>query len=219
MQLTLYFGPGACSFIPHVMLEASGHAYEPRMLKMHKGEHREAEFLKLNPNGQVPVLVQDGQPITQIVAIALHLESLFPDKGFLPASGLARTHALELLAWMNNTMHATFTHVFMPGKFSADEAALAGIKSKATDLYAKQLTQLQDRVDEALRKGQPWLAGGHIGPLDAYVLTLLRWGTIAGIDPQGYPTLWAFVQRVAQEPAVARVIERERLVLNLYKPA
>lgn len=219
MQLTLYFGPGACSFIPHVMLEASGHVYEPRLVKLHKGEHREAEFLKLNPNGQVPVLVQDGQPITQIVAIALHLDALFPEKGFLPGSGLARTHALELLAWMNNTMHATFTHVFMPGKFTDDEAAQAGIKAKATAQYASQLGRLQEKVDQALRSGHPWLAGDHIGPLDAYVLTLLRWGTIAGINPEGYPSLWAFVQRVAQEPAVARAIERERLVLNLYKPA
>jgi glutathione S-transferase len=31
--------------------------------------------------------------------------------------------------------------------------------------------------------------------------------------------LWAFVQQVAAQPAVARVIERERLQLNLYKPA
>ena len=219
MNLTLYFGPGACSFIPHVMLEASGHAYEPHLVKLHKGEQRDAEFLKLNPNGQVPVLVHDGQAITQIVAIALHLDGLFPDKGFLPAKGLARTRALELLAWMNNTMHATFTHVFMPGKFTSDEAAQASIKATAQAQYAKLLSRLQEQVDERLSSGQPWLAGDHIGPLDAYVLTLLRWGTIAGINPEHYPTMWAFVQRVAAEPAVARVIERERLVLNLYKPA
>ena len=161
----------------------------------------------------------DGQAITQIVAIALHLDGLFPDKGFLPAQGLARTRALELLAWMNNTLHATFTHVFMPGKFTSDEAAQAGIKATAQAQYAKLLTRLQEQVDERLSSGQPWLAGDHIGPLDAYVLTLLRWGTIAGINPELYPSMWAFVQRVAAEPAVARVIERERLALNLYKPA
>ena len=219
MSLVLYFGPGACSFVPHVMLEASGQEYEPRMVKLHKGEQREAEFLRLNPNGQVPVLVHDGHAITQIVAIALHLDALFPDKGFLPRAGLARTHALELLTWMNNTMHTTFTHVFMPGKFTSDEAAQGHIKATAKEQFAGLLSRLQARVDEILGSGQTWLAGPHIGPLDAYALTLLRWGTLAGIDPQTLPTLWAFVQRVAQEPSVARVIERERLVLNLYKPA
>ena len=39
--------------------------------------------------------------------------------------------------------------------------------------------------------------------LDAYALTLLRWGTIAGINPEHYPELWAHVQRTALVPAVA----------------
>ena len=55
--------------------------------------------------------------------------------------------------------------------------------------------------------------------MDAYALTLTRWGSIAGIDPADFPGLWAFVQRVADHPAAARVIERERLQLNLFKPA
>jgi glutathione S-transferase len=46
---------------------------------------------------------------------------------------------------------------------------------------------------------------------------LLRWGSIAGINPADYPVLWSHVQRVAEDAAVKAVIERERLVLNLYK--
>jgi glutathione S-transferase len=42
---------------------------------------------------------------------------------------------------------------------------------------------------------------------------------MAGIDPLDFPDLWAFVQRVASQSAVTRVIERERLQLNLFKPA
>ncbi len=215
MSLTLYFGPGACSFVPHVMLEATEQAFDARMLKLHKGEQNEAEFLALNPNGQVPVLVHDGQAITQIVAIVLHLDALFPHLGFLPASGVARTQALSLLAWMNNTMHATFSHVFMPYKFSPDEAAQHSIKATARERYVQHLQQLQAQVEQRLATGQPWLAGDHLGPLDAYALTLLRWGTLAGIAPEQHPALWAFVQRVAQAPAVARAMARERLVLNV----
>ena len=67
--------------------------------------------------------------------------------------------------------------------------------------------------------GHTWLAGEHFSPLDAYALTLARWGTIAGITPDAHPALWAFVEKVAEVPAVARVIERERLQLNMAKPA
>ncbi|MEO8656267.1 MAG: glutathione S-transferase family protein, partial [Ramlibacter sp.] len=66
-------------------------------------------------------------------------------------------------------------------------------------------------------KGQ-WLGGENFGPLDAYALTLLRWGGFTGLDPTTFPKAWALVQRVAALPGVARAIERERLQLNLYKP-
>lgn len=103
MSLKLFFAPGACSFVPHAMLELAGAEFEPTMVKLHKGEQRSAEYLALNPRGQVPVLVDDGEVITQIVAILLHLDAKFPQAGILPASGLARTRALSTLAWMNNT--------------------------------------------------------------------------------------------------------------------
>ena len=125
MSLKLYFAPGACSFVPHAMLELAGAPFEPVAVKLHKGEQRAPEYLALNPRGQVPVLVDDGEVITQIVSILLHLDAKFPQAGILPASGLARTRALSTLAWMNNTVHPTFTHVFMPQKFTGDEGAQA----------------------------------------------------------------------------------------------
>jgi glutathione S-transferase len=75
MSLKLYYAPGACSFVPHAMLELSGAAFEPISVKLHKGEQRSAEYLALNPRGQVPVLVDGGEVITQIVAILLHLDA------------------------------------------------------------------------------------------------------------------------------------------------
>jgi glutathione S-transferase len=53
--------------------------------------------------------------------------------------------------------------------------------------------------------------------LDVYALTLTRWGSIAGHDPVARATLWAHVQKVAEQPGVARTIERERLTLNMFR--
>jgi glutathione S-transferase len=77
------------------------------------------------------------------------------------------------------------------------------------------LGELQGLVQAAAAQGQPWLSGERFGPLDAYSLTLTRWGTIEGIAPEAHPDLWGFVQKVAAEPAVARVMARERLQLNM----
>ena len=217
MSLTLYYAPGACSFVPHVMLQASGAAFEPTLLKLHKGEQREAAYLAINPRGQVPVLVDDGTVVTQIVAICLHLDARFPGCHFLPTEPLARTKALETLAWMNNTVHPTFTHYFMPHKFTDQPQAQAVLKTYAAEQYRVLMQELQGLVQASQQAGQAWLSGSHLGPLDAYALTLLRWGSMAGINPEGVPELWAHVQRVAEDPAVKAVMERERLVLNLYK--
>ena len=215
MSLKLYFAPGACSFVPHSMLELAGVEFEPASVKLHKGEQRSAEYLALNPRGQVPVLVDDGQVITQIVAILLHLDAKLPQAGILPAPGPARTRALQTLAWMNNTVHPTFTHVFMPEKFTDDEAAKQAIRAFGAQSYRGLLGE----IDALAARASPWMMGERPGALDAYTLTLLRWGGYAGIDPTSLPAAWDLAQRFAALPAVARAVERERLQLNVYKPS
>jgi glutathione S-transferase len=215
MSLKLHFAPGACSFVPHAMLEIAGVAFEPAMVKLHKGEQRTADYLALNPRGQVPVLVDDGVVITQIVAILLHLDAKLPQAHILPPAGAARTQALSVLAWMNNTVHPTFTHFFMPQKFSDNEAAQKAMRDFAVPMYRSLLGE----IEAMAAQGTPWMAGEQPCALDAYVLTLLRWGGYAGIDPTTLPAAWALAQRFAALPAVARAVERERLQLNVYQPA
>jgi glutathione S-transferase len=219
MTLKLYFAPGACSFVPHALLESTGEAFEPVLVKLHKGEQQTPEYKAINPRGQVPVLVDGGHTITQIVAIVSYLNDRFPQQNFLPREPLARARALETLAWMNNTVHPTFTHVFMPFKFTDNPQAQAEIKAFAARSYAPLLAEIEAMAQAAAASGQAFLGGEHFGPLDAYALTLIRWGGFAGIDPAGFAALWAHVQKVAQLPAVARAIERERLQLNVYKAA
>lgn len=219
MTLKLYYAPGACSFVPHTLLEATGAAFEPMLVKLHKGENHTPQFQAVNPRSQVPVLVDGDATITQILAIISHLDARFPEQQFLPREPLARTRVLETLAWMNNTVHPTFTHVFMPYKFAGTPEAQAELKAFNAKLYAGMLGEIEALAQAAAGAGRAYLGGERFGPLDAYALTLLRWGGFAGIDPTGFAATWAHVQRIAALPFVARAIERERLQLNLYQPA
>jgi glutathione S-transferase len=197
------------------MLQRAGVDYEPVMVKLHKGEQHEGDYRALNPRGQVPVLVDDGQVVTQILAIVLYLDQKFPAAQFLPTSPLPRAKAIETLAWMNNTVHPTFTHIFMPQKFSDQAEVQANLKAFNTLTYQGLLSELESFVKATASSA--WLSGDQLGPLDAYALTLTRWGSMAGIDPSIYALLWAHVQKVAADKSVGEVIERERLQLNLYK--
>jgi glutathione S-transferase len=209
----LYFAPGACSFVPHVALEAAKAEFEPKLVKLHKGEQKTPEYLALNPNGQVPVLVVDGRPLTQIVAICEHLDRAYPAAGLLPKDPWARSQALSQLSWMNNSVHPTFTHFFRPEKFAASEAGQADIKQQAIAEFRRHLERIQGWV----AKADPYWDGDKIGARDAYAFVFLRWGGFMGIDPKSLPAYHSYIQRVMQAPPVAAVLARERIGLDTYK--
>jgi glutathione S-transferase len=218
-MIELYFAPGACSFVPHVALEAvkaaTGTDFEPRLVKLHKGENQTPEYLAMNPNGQVPVLVVDGKPLSQIVAICDYLDRSFPKAGLLPAEAWQRAQALSQLAWMNNTVHPTFTHWFRPYEYTDNETAQAEVKRFAVGKFRERLERLQ----EWCKAATTYWFGNQVSFHDAYCFTLLRWGGYAGIDPDSLPALKAYVERVVQAPPVAAALERERVKLDTYKKA
>lgn len=214
MSLKLYFSPGACSFVPHALLEMAGATFEPVMVKLAAHEQKTSEYLAINPRGQVPVLVVDGSPLTQVVAICSYLNDTFPEQNFFPKDPLAKAKALSTLAWMNNSAHTTFSHVFRPVNFAESEGAVAEVKAFMTPKYMTILREL----DAMAANAAPWLAGAHPGPLDLYAAVLMRWGGYAGQDPAQLTHLWAHAQKLAALPGVARAIERESLKLNVYTP-
>ena len=206
MKLELYWAPGACSFVPHVGLEAAQAPFEPKMVKLHKGEHRTPAYLAMNPNGQVPVLVVDGKPLTQIVAICDFLDRQFPEAGLLPKAAWERSHALSQLAWMNSTPHTTATRFFFPERYAESEAARAEVKKRATEDFRGYL----ERLENTLGERSFWFR-------DAYLFTLLRWGGFAGIDPRSLPRYHAYAQELLKAAPIAAALARERISLDTYK--
>ncbi len=218
-MIELYFAPGACSIVPHVALEmvkaATGTPFEPKLVKLHKGEHKAPEYLALNPNGQVPTLVVDGKPINQIVAILSYLDAAYPQAQLLPTAAMARAEAMSQLVWMNSTAHSTFAHFFMPQAFAESDAGKAEVKA----LGAKHYRDCLERIQGWAARGAPYLCGTQFTPADVYAWTLLRWGGHAGIDPKSLPALNAYAERVAQVAPMAAAMERERIRMDTYKAA
>ena len=216
-MMKLYYGPGACSFVPHAALEvikaATGTDFETQSVKLHKGEQRTPEYLAMNPLGLVPVLVVDGQALNQIVAICDYLDRRFPQAGLLPAEPWQRAQAMSYFAWMNNTVHPSFTRIYRPGNFVASEAAQAELKQSALLAFRGQLERIQAMTAHAA----PFLLGDWLSFVDAYALVFLRWGGLAGIDPASLPAYQAYVEKLAATPAVAAAMAREGIKLNTYQ--
>jgi glutathione S-transferase len=134
------------------------------MVKLHKGEQNGEEYKAINPRGQVPVSIDEGKVITQIVAIILYLDQKFPEAKFLPTEPLARAKSMEVLAWMNNTVHPTFTHIFMPQKYSDQADVQAALKTYNTQVYKGLLAEIEALVVRQLSPSG-WLSGERLGPL------------------------------------------------------
>src|SRR6516225_9388012 len=114
MQLILYYAPNACSLVPYVTLTEAGAPFEVHPLNFRKSQHMTPEYLRLNPKHKVPVLVIDGEPLTENVAIQIWIARNFPSAQLLPSSPMQELQAISLLAWCASGLHPFIFRIFAP---------------------------------------------------------------------------------------------------------
>jgi maleylacetoacetate isomerase len=104
--LYTYFRSSA-AFRVRIALSFKGIPYEPRFVHLLKGggEQHQPAYKSLNPAGLVPTLLQDGQVITQSVAILEYIEETHPFPPLLPKSALGRAHVRALVADVAADIH------------------------------------------------------------------------------------------------------------------
>ena len=108
-MLTLFYHP-LCPFSRYVRLILGEYGTEVRLVEERFWERRE-EFLLLNPAGQIPVLVADGQPaVPGASIIAEYIEETLPPERsadrLLPAATGDRVEGRRLASWFNDKFHA-----------------------------------------------------------------------------------------------------------------
>lgn len=105
MNLCVYYSPMSSATRILWALEELGVPYDKVKLDLTQGEQKSPEYLKLNPNGKVPLLVADGTPIFESVAILCFLGETFGESaGLFPAPGLSRAKAFQWMAWAGVTL-------------------------------------------------------------------------------------------------------------------
>src|SRR3954451_13541464 len=114
--LKFYYAPGACSLASHIALEETGAAYEPVHVALAKGEQRTPEYLRINPKGRVPALVEGDWVLTENPAILRYLARRFPDPELWPNEAREEARCAEWLAWLAPTLHLTHTPVRPPAR-------------------------------------------------------------------------------------------------------
>ena len=201
-MLTLYYGPGACSMASHIVLEESGEKYEPRRMDLAKGEQRTPEYLKMNPQGRVPLLQLDnGEPLAENTAILPYLGKRF---NLWPTDAMAEAKALSTIGFFAASVHPAHAHVGRPERYTADTAAHPGIKEQGLKTFHGHLKQI-----DGMLVGREWL-GDSYSVLDPYAFVFYTWGVRRELPMGELKSYTAFKDRMLKRPAVARVVEDEK---------
>ena len=212
----LHYFPGNASLIPHIVLEELGVPFELKYVDRAVAAHKSTEYLALNPNGLIPVLVDDGvdgkaHPLVlyETAAVCMHLADTHPTAGLLPPVASAqRALAYKWLAWLTNTLQATLIVYFYPERWADDAAAIAQVKAHAETKVGAMLDQLDA---EFARHHGPWLLGEAFGLADPYAFVLCRWTRGFHRPARDLPYLKPWLDRMQERPAVQRAFATEKL--------
>jgi glutathione S-transferase len=204
----LLTAPGSAGMAPHAALEEIGAPYDMVLVDTKKGEHRTPEYLKLNPNGRVPTLVEDGQAMYEAAAILLHLADKHQEAGLAPKPG-APTRMLfcQWLMYLTNTVQEAYMQVYHADYFAEGDAGQANVKAMAE----KRLERMWGNIDAGLAARGPYLAGESFSGADLYLHMLSRWSRNSPRPAWRWPHVAALVDRVKARPAVQRMMAQEGL--------
>ena len=210
-MIQLYYFPGNASLAVHILLEELGVPFELKLVDRANAAHKSPEYLKLNPNGQIPVLVDGDLVLYETVAICLHLVDTHPDAGLAPPLATAeRAHCYKWFVWCTNTLQAMLMHYFYGGRMvdEGDAAAAAQVKAHAEARIGGMLDQLDAQLAS---HGREWLLGASYTAVDPFALLLCRWTRGFARPARSLPHLGPYLQRVLGRPAVQRAFATEKL--------
>ena len=103
-SLTLYYGPGSSSMAPHIALWEVGATFETRLISFSRDEHHSPEYLAVNPIGQVPTLLVDETPITEVAAILFYIAARYRSAGLLPTSIEDQAQVVSRMSFIASTV-------------------------------------------------------------------------------------------------------------------
>lgn len=205
----LYYNPGSANLAPHMLLKELGVPHELIFVDKEKGMHRQPEYMKLNPSGRIPVLIDGDLVLFETAAICLHLVDRHPEAGFAPEVGtIERAQFYKWLIYLTNTLQAELITYFYPDRLTDDDKATAQVKAHAEARVGAMLDLLDN---ELAKSGGPFLLGAKFTAVDPYLFMLSRWTRMMHNPARNRPHLGRYQQMMLARSAVQRTFEAEGL--------
>jgi glutathione S-transferase len=237
-MLELYHGgPGANSLKSLLPLREKQLEFTSHYLNLIEFEQHEPWFVKINPNGQVPVLVHDGRTITESTLINEYVDEVFPEIPLRPTDAYGRFQmrlwtkfvdeyfcpALSFLGW-----HAMIKHAVQHLSKEEFEAKVARIplkeqqdkwrESAAQVWTPEQLADWRRKVRVSIQRMEagikgPWMLGSQFTLADVSLFSMLigmpqRFADI--VNGKDSPRVIEWYARMMERPAVKATLSMPR---------
>ena len=203
----LYYAPGAASMLVHWLLIELDIPHELHLVDTAAGAQKQPGYLALNPNGVVPTLVHDGQPMIEAAALAMTLADRQPLKALAPAPGdTLRPQYTQWMFHLANAVQPLFRLWWYP-----HEPAGPGQADAVRQQVIPRIEAAWDRIDAHLAERGPYLLGASLSAADFYLTMLMRWSRGMPRPATEWPHLAALAQRMRARPSFKTLYEREGL--------
>jgi glutathione S-transferase len=182
-------------------LQELGVEFEAVSVDLTRGEHRSPEFLKLNPAGKLPVLVDGERVLTESVAIVLYLAEKHPEKGLLPTDPWERAQLHRWLFFTVTELEQPLWRITRHTQIYPEAERLPGDIAIARREFREMAAVL-----EAHLRGRRFVVGERVSVGDFVLAYTLDWGSIVGLLDDS-PVLRDYMERMYQRPKAALRIE------------
>lgn len=209
--LQLYSTPTPNGVKVSIMLEETGLAYEPHFINIGANETWEPEYLSLNPNGKIPVILDPdgpgGKPLALFESGAILIYLAEKTGQFLPADPAGRYEAIQWVMFQMGGLGPMFGQLGFFHKFAGKDFE----DRRPRDRYAKESARLI-RVLETRLAGRDWVMGDEYTIAD---ISMLGWvrnligfygaGDLVGYEELVHVPKW--LERGLARPAVQRGLD------------
>ena len=202
-MIELYCAATSNSVRARIALEECGLAHKFHPVDLAKGENKTPQFLAMNPNAQVPVIVDSegpgGKPYTVIESGAILIYLAEKTGKFIPHEPIAHYDTLQ---WV-------FVQVANVGPMGGQHVHFSRFAGPGHDYsasrYRTQVLKLFDLYEMRL-SAHPYVVGKDYTIADIAAFPWLRNFELLAVDPAKYPTIKAWVEKIAARDAVKRAL-------------
>ena len=183
-------------------LQELGVPFESVPVNLVKGEHGRPEFLKINPAGRIPVLVDGDEILTESVAIVLYLGEKYPEKGFVPTGLEQRAEVYRWLLFAATELEQPLWRISRNTSIYPEE------RRQPTDVkIAGEEFKTMAAVLEQHMQNRQFIVGDRVTVADFVTAYTLDWGELVGLL-DGFSNLKAYVERMYARPHAAMRIAK-----------